>query len=114
LHWVPFDRSQFSFDRVNDDDSHHKNNCRVTCLDCNLKRAEKQYGLNAKNAAKLAEYKRYQKLFFKDTKNTVIRLHLANLHDHIFEDRKPNNWLRAGETLTKDCFQGNIEDNFYE
>lgn len=89
--WQPSDLQQFSFDRLNDNDTHHEGNLQVTCLGCNLGKARQQYG--ERNEEFFPEYSQKIKEFFI-AKDDKIRDELAELHDKVYGDKKPNNWRR--------------------
>jgi hypothetical protein len=44
--WNFNDRMQFSFDRMDDSDTHHKHNLQVSCFGCNVKKADDQFKPN--------------------------------------------------------------------
>jgi hypothetical protein len=115
--WAPNDPDQFSFDRLDDRLPHSKDNCRVICLGCNLKKANDQY----RPTESFRDYAIVKKQFFK-LKAYLVRLQqnkdpfaaaisrecqllestLHVMHDDAFGVDKKNNWKRLCTPIPSD------------
>jgi hypothetical protein len=102
-YYEPNDPQQFSFDRLNDRIPHIKSNLRITCLECNMKKAAEQYKPDENY---LADYELLRNEFFYIARNK----HLINnkqkaterqrqlttaasiLHTKVYGDRKKSSW----------------------
>jgi hypothetical protein len=106
--WTYRSPTQFSFDRLDDDDSHHIDNLQITCLSCNTKKADDVFFPNyGKSFDEYTELVRNFLLINRLIKNgdvensrelrqylNQLRPYLAHLHNLVYEDRKPNGWFR--------------------
>ncbi len=104
--WKTDDSKQFSFDRIDDDDTHHKNNVQITCLRCNLQKANDTYQPDPKY---LREYSGLVKEFYEinslvkndELKNPLemyiyaqtLVPYIAYLHEQVYGARKKNVWF---------------------
>jgi hypothetical protein len=104
--WKAGSPTQFSFDRLDDNDTHYLDNIEVVCLRCNKQKADQAYKPNYEH---MAEYKKWLQVFMdlkyneswpKEQKRRV-RGYLAHLHEEVFMGSKPNNWIVNG-FITKD------------
>lgn len=88
--WEPLDIRQFSYDRLNDFDSHNVGNCQITCLACNHEKANKRMKLNLDD---LNEYRKLKKKYlFNPDENT--REKLMKLHFVLYGNSRPNKWQK--------------------
>ena len=109
--WPTMDPKQFSFDRIDDEDTHHADNVRITCLACNVAKADAVH--KPVYGPVLVEYERVRQLTlaYKPRAPTLeecqenakyafeLRQYLAHLHEQVYADRKHNGWLPAGATF---------------
>jgi hypothetical protein len=114
---------QYSFDRINNNDTHNSRNLRITCLLCNIRNADAihkpNYQIRSENTsyAVWEEYELIKQCFNRLEKfcvrgknpdyveREVLEKHLELkgymywLHDLMYEDRKINNWLKHGGVI---------------
>ena len=111
--WNAGDNDQFSFDRLNDDKRHKIGNLQITCLGCNIKKADDQYRPDLDN---LQIYKTFINEFFygskrmhliSDSKKDIAWQRLHNVkamckkyHELTYGDRRINNWIAYKEVIT--------------
>lgn len=105
--WPAGHQKQFSFDRLADNDTHHKSNVQITCLECNLKKADEDYRPDR------SIYPKYRTAIYiltslkdlADVENVRevlayqrdLRLHIAYLHTLVYANRRRNPWLYNDE-----------------
>lgn len=107
--WPARHPSQFSFDRIDDNDTHHVGNVRVTCLRCNIAKADQMY--KPVHGPYMREYDRYRNIYIEYVScnpliidrvyQSDLRRYLAYLHNKVYGDRRPNGWVRPAETPSK-------------
>lgn len=106
--WSYRNPNQFSFDRIDDDDSHHSRNLEITCLACNTKKADDVFFPNyGKFFDEYTDLVRNFLFYARLLKNgdlenasqmrtylNQLRPYLAHLHNLVYENRKSNGWIR--------------------
>lgn len=113
--WEPNDKRQFSFDRLDDSKTHSADNVQITCLGCNLKKADNRY--QPKYGPLFDEYVALVKEFMNERRGgdkvyiQKLAAYLAWLHDEVYGDNKENNWKKrvspSSEKPTKNIILNN-------
>lgn len=113
--WSPKYPYQFSFDRLDDSDTHHRENLQITCLECNICKAAERY--KPSSFSSLDEYAQAMNEFLElhqqlqDRQiihdNAVrnysysMRRYLSYMHDLVYGNRKKNGWARYGSSIVR-------------
>ena len=80
--WEFKDKKQFSFDRLDDDESHNKDNLRITCLECNVKKADEMYKPDMKYLRDYS-YLRNEYWFLVSMAKSCSVVHVKQIDDYI-------------------------------
>lgn len=110
--WDYNSRDQFSFDRLSDEDTHHIGNVQVTCLGCNIEKADNFYLPDHKwlhiYEATVTEFMTTNEYIQSDgIKNRAeliryrdqLRSYLSHLHTLTYNNRKKNGWYRYNNAI---------------